>query len=241
VSGARGYANYLLGCIALREKKVAESAKYFIEAFKAGFMLAAIQLASLSIRGASAEGKQQAVNLLRKAAAAGDRPALVNLARFYLSGHVGFKRRLIGLALLAPAYVRVSLALRYQIFSLHCFYCVPGSTPSLFNDDGIRRLQQGDSATSNVGNRTIIRCTHAIAALVTAVLLVKQSSQISGHMGLISPLAMAGWALPAAWPFGLSYLLASTVNARRLISTLVQSLLLCLVATGVQRVSGTLA
>lgn len=231
MTGARGYANYLLGCIALREKKVAESAKYFVDAFKAGFMPAAIQLASLSIRGASAERKQQAVNLLHKAAAAGDRPALLNLAQFYISGDVGFTRRLVGLALFIPAYLRVWLALRYQIFSIHCFYCVPGSTPSLFNDDGIRRLQQGDSVTPNVGNRTIIRCTHTIAALVTAVVLVRQSGQISGHSGMISPLAMAGWALAAAWPFGLSYLLASILNARRPVSTWVQSLLLCLITT----------
>ena len=231
VSGVPGYANYLLGCIALREKKVAESAKHFVEAFKAGFMPAATQLASFSIRGASAEGKQRAVSLLRKAAAAGDRPALLNLARFCALGHVGFKRRLIGLAIFVPAYMMVWLALRYQIFSLHCFFCAPGITPSLFNDDGIRRLQQGDSATPKVGNRTIIRCTHAIAALVTAVVLVRQSSQISGHMGMVSPLAMAGWALAAAWPFGLSYLLASAMNARRPISTWVQSLLLCLITT----------
>src|ERR1700691_1499315 len=31
VSGARGYANYLLGCIALREKQPAEGVKLFVE------------------------------------------------------------------------------------------------------------------------------------------------------------------------------------------------------------------
>jgi hypothetical protein len=48
VSGARGYVNYLLGCIALREKQTAEEVKFLVESIKAGFMPAATHLASIT-------------------------------------------------------------------------------------------------------------------------------------------------------------------------------------------------
>ena len=82
VSGARGYATYLLGCIALREKEPAEGVKLFVESIKAGFVPASTHLASITIRSASGPAKQNALkllltNLLRPAR---HRPALLRLA-----------------------------------------------------------------------------------------------------------------------------------------------------------------
>jgi TPR repeat protein len=131
VSGARGYANYLLGCIALRERQGSEAARYFVESVKAGFTPAATHLALLLIRGATEKGKQQAVTLLRKSVAAGHRPALLRLAGVYLSGQFGFTRRIVGLALIVPAFVRFWLALKYQIFSIQCFQGMVSTTQHL--------------------------------------------------------------------------------------------------------------
>ena len=85
VSGARGYANYLLGCISLREKQPSQAAKYFRESIKTGFTPAATHLASIVVHGTSGEGKQKAIDLLRKSVSAGHLPAFLILARVYLS------------------------------------------------------------------------------------------------------------------------------------------------------------
>jgi TPR repeat protein len=236
VSGARGYANYLLGCIALKEKQPSEGLKFLVESSKAGFVPANTHLASITIRNASGAAKQNALKLLRRAAVAGHRPALLRLAGVYLSGQVGFAKTPVGLALLLPAFVTCFLSIKYQCFSIHCFQVMASNSRSLFNQQGIRRFDKTESvatgvATPGVSRSTIIRWTHAIAAITAAVVLVTQSSHISGHPSITSAPAIAGWALLAVWPYGVSYLVASAVNARRLISTLVQSMLLCLVTT----------
>jgi hypothetical protein len=231
VSGARGYANYLLGCISLREKQGSEAVKYLVESIKAGFTPAATHLASLLIRGASEDGKQKAVTLLRKSVAAGHRPALLRLAGAYLSGQLGFTRRVVGLALLVPAFVRVWLALKYQIFSIQCFQVMAGTTQSLFNEEGQRHLEKTNSLAPGVFRRVIVRWTHAIAAITAALVLVAQSKSMSGQDGKTSALALGGWGLLAAWPYGFSYWIASNLNTRSVISTLVQTMSLCLVTT----------
>lgn len=227
VGGARGYANYLLGCISLRESQGPEAAKYFVESIKAGFTPAATHLASLLIRGASGDSKEKAVTLLRKSVAAGHWPALLKLAAAYVSGQLGFTRRIIGLALLVPAFVRVWLALKYQIFSIRCFQVMAGTSQPLFCEAPERAY----SWASGVVRRVILRWTHTIAAITAAVVLVTQSKSMSGQGGKTSALALGGWGLLAAWPYGLSYWVAANLNTRSVISMLVQTMLLCLVTT----------
>src|SRR5271170_5029838 len=50
VSGERGYANYVFGCIALKEGQVDSAAKNLLESHKAGFVPAATLLSSLLFR-----------------------------------------------------------------------------------------------------------------------------------------------------------------------------------------------
>jgi hypothetical protein len=61
VAGERGYANYILGSISLKERRIDVAAKYFAESVKAGFLPAFIAAASILLRsaGASKERKQR--------------------------------------------------------------------------------------------------------------------------------------------------------------------------------------
>ncbi len=231
VGGSRGYANYLLGCISLREKRGPEAVKFFLESIKAGFSPAATHLASLLIRGSSEDGKQKAVTLLRKAVAAGHCPALLRLAGAYLSGQLGFTRRVVGLTLLVPAFVRVWLALKYQVFSVQCFQVMAGTTQPLFTEEGQRFLEKTNSLSPGTFRRAIVRWAHTIAAITAAMVLVIQSESVPGQDGKTSALALGGWALLAAWPYGFSYWIASNLNTRSVTSTLVQTMLLCSVTT----------
>jgi hypothetical protein len=229
VRGARGYANYLLGCIALREKQPAEAGKYLVESIKAGFMPAATLLASLSLLGASPDAKRKALDLLRKSAASGHCPARLRLAGVYLSGQLGLTKRVVGLALLVPAFVRLWLAIKYQTFSIHCFQAM--STPSkrgLFSEHAIEGVQPSETVAARVGRRVILRWTHAVAAF-TAAVVIGHSEPFARQGGAASPLAMVGWGLIAALPYGFSYWVASTLNTRTFISTLVQTISLCVV------------
>jgi hypothetical protein len=231
VGGSRGYANYLLGCISLREKQGSEAVKYLLESTKAGFTPAATHLAALLIRGPSEDSKQRAVTLLRKAVAAGHWPALLRLAGVYLSGQLGFTRRVVGLALLVPAFVRVWLAFKYQVFSIQCFQVMAGSSRPLFNEKGQRLLEKTNSSSPGAFPRAIVRWAHTIAAIMAAMTLVIQSKSVPGQEEKTAALALGGWALLAAWPYGLSYLIALNLNTRSVISTLVQTMLLCSVTT----------
>jgi len=160
---------------------------------------------------------------MRKAAAAGHCPARLRLAGVYLSGEIGFPQRAIGLVLLVPAFVRLWLALRYRIFSIQCFQVMAGATLSLFHEEGAHAI--------SVSRRSIVRWTHAIAAITAAAVLVLQSGSFAGPGWEGSALALVGWGLLGAWPYGFSYLVASTTSTRTLISTLLQTMSLCLVTT----------
>jgi hypothetical protein len=205
--------------------------KYLVESRKAGFVPAGTYLALLTVRGASTENLIKIDKILRQSAKAGHWPALLRLAGVYISGQLGIAKRVVGLGLVVPAFIRFWLALRFQVFSIQCFQYFANVTQTLFNEEGIRRLQQPVSSAPRVSCKTIVRWTHAMTAMVATVVLVQQSDAISGHHGSTTVPVMAGWALLAAWPYGLSYLFASTITARRLMSTLVQSLLLCLITT----------
>jgi hypothetical protein len=231
ITGERGYANYLLACIAFREKRGPEGLKYLMESHKAGFAPASTSLAAIVMKGASADQKRNAIRMLRQAAAAGHWPARLRLVGFYLSGQQGFFKRALGLALLLPAFITLSLGLRYQVFSVHCFQYMANAKQSLFNDESIRSMQKSGSLAAGEPYVWIVRWTHALAATMAVGVLVRQSGSISSARGTISAGAIVGLALLAVWPYGLSYLVASTVNARRLVSALVESILLCLITT----------
>ena len=49
LSGEKGYANYVLGCIALKEKEASRSLHFLGESYKTGFLPAATVLASLTL------------------------------------------------------------------------------------------------------------------------------------------------------------------------------------------------
>jgi TPR repeat protein len=228
VSGARGYANYLLGCISLREKQPSEAAKYFGESIKTGFTPAATHLASIVVHGASEEGKRKAVNLLHKSVSAGHWPAFLILARVYLSGRLGFAKRLLGLVLFLPAFLRFLLALKYQIFSIQTFQVAASGTQSLFSERGVRYSGKTDFAPTSPYRRTVVRCAHAAAGMAAVLILAAQSRH--QRDGSSWALTTVGFGLLAAWPYAISYLIASHLNTRTFVSTLVQTILLCLVS-----------
>ena len=67
LSGERGYANFVLGCIAIKERRVSSIAQYLGESNKAGFLPAATLLASLAAAAphTSAKSKSGAERMLR--------------------------------------------------------------------------------------------------------------------------------------------------------------------------------
>jgi hypothetical protein len=233
VAGERGHANYLLGWFALSELQMGAAVKYFIDSHKAGFTPAQTAMASLLIAGSgtSKERKQSAVNMFRRAAAAGHIPARLRLIRFYLSGQPGFTKRLVGVALLGPAFARFLLAFRCQIFSIRCFQYVAKPKRSLFNEDSILPLQQTGAAALPANRPYLagLRWIHSLAAAIVAVVVVARTDFIAGRYPQRTDWTILGWVLLVVWPYGLSYLTARAINARSLISSLTQAFLLCLI------------
>jgi hypothetical protein len=124
ISGERGYANYLLGCIELKEKRLVNALPYLEESRKAGFVPATTLMASqvLRVKNAAAETNRNAVTMLRSAVAKGHVPAKILLSRFYLSGRLGPYKRLVGAVLLPQALVSYALAAKYRVFSMGSFH-----------------------------------------------------------------------------------------------------------------------
>jgi TPR repeat protein len=124
VSGERGYANYLLGCIELKEKRLGNALPYLEESRKAGFIPATTLMASqlLRVKNAATETNRNAVTMLGSAVAKGHVPAKILLSRFYLSGRLGTYKRLVGAALLPQALVNYAFVARYRVFSMQSFH-----------------------------------------------------------------------------------------------------------------------
>jgi hypothetical protein len=217
LSGERGYANYVLGCIALRENQVASAAKCLAESHKAGFVPAATLLASLLFRATDAAPKtiQSAVSMLRRATAAGHRPALIVLCRLYLSGRAGLAHRLLGLILAPIAVVRFLWSVKYHVFSIGSFHTTNSKEP-LFAPATLSNRGEGASSAGNY--LSVLSVSHLAAAILAAAALFFQPSRES-----------LGWVALAMWPYGLSYWASSKNNARSLIGTIVQTLLMFLV------------
>jgi TPR repeat protein len=215
LSGERGYANYVLGCIALNEKQVASVAQYLGESYRAGFMPAATLLASLTLesRQLSEKAKSGAVNLLQLASAAGHRPAQVILCRSYLRGRVGLAKRFLGMCLFPFAMTRLVLSLKYRAFSVNSFY-YSNRSGSIFAEA---------KRTETSADRFFVSAlslTHVAAGILAAAVLITQLNSSS-----------IGWIALAMWPYGLSYLVAAKVYARSWVATAVQTLLLILLTS----------
>lgn len=216
VGGERGYANYVLGCIALKESQVSSASKCLLESHKARFVPAATLLASLIFRARDARPQsiQAAVTLLRRAGAAGHRPAQMILCRLYLSGRAGLANRLLGLLLLPAAALQFLWSVKYQVFSIGSFYSTNSKKPLLAAATSLS-AQTGQGARSYLSALSV---THLAAAILVAAALFSQPSRES-----------MAWVALAMWPYGLSYWAASKNNDRSLIGTVVQTLLMFLV------------
>jgi hypothetical protein len=229
VAGERGYANYLLGCFALKEKQIGAAIKCFVESHKAGFVPAETAMAALQLAGASEERKQTVVTMLRRASAAGHLPARLRLMGMYLSGQLGFSKRLLGISLFPLIALQFMLALRYQIFSIRCFQGTAMQKDSLFNVDSILRMQKKGAYSSDRVRLMGLRWIHAIGATTAAIVLFDRSEIIAGKSAISFDGSAVGWVLLAVWPYGFSYLVASKLNVRSFVSTVVQATLLCLI------------
>jgi TPR repeat protein len=221
LGGDRGYANYVLGCIALKERQVSSIAQCLGESNKAGFVPAATMLASLAIgaRNASAKTKSGAERMLIKAAAAGHRPAQLALCSFYLHGRFGFAKRLLGLILFPSAIIKYFLSAKYRGFSVASFqYFIRPRFPLVAE---AAKLALAKESFGRPRYLNVLRFTHIAAGAVAAVVAVSQSADRSYS------LIAAGVA--AVWPYAVSYFFASGTVARNLVSLAVYLLLVILI------------
>jgi hypothetical protein len=231
VPGERGYANYLLGSISLKERQIDVAANHFVESVKAGFLPAFMAAASILLRGsgASKERKQSAINLIRRAISGGHIPARIALSAAYISGKVGFGKRILGFGLFPLALIRYLAGARYHVFSIHYFNIVPNSKYSLFNAESIARLQQRGSRTNDRSRLASLGLINAAAAMVAAVVVLARPyftfREYETHTGW----AVAGWIMLAAWPYVLSYLMASMIAVGGGIARVVHVSLLILI------------
>jgi len=141
LSGERGYANYVLGCIALKEGQASTFGQYLGESSRAGFVPASTLIGSIVLAGRNTEAKANIIaeSMLRKAAAAAHRPAQILLCGSYLRGRFGFAKRILGLVLLPAALIQFAVAAKFQVFSVSCFHYSHRSTEPLFASRPLRR------------------------------------------------------------------------------------------------------
>ena len=222
LSGERGYANYVLACIALKEGQASSAVKYFADSHKAGFVPAAtiLGLAALGAKSASAKSRSGGEKLLRKAAASGHRPAQVALAMLCVRGRLGVGKRFLGLLLLPVALIGFAIYAKFHVFSIGVFQYSSRSTVPLFADAS--RLASARESSGRPRYVNILRFTHIAAGTAAAVVLVSQSSERSYQ-------AIAAWIALAAWPYALSYFIAAGAVGRNLVAVSVETLFLTLV------------
>jgi hypothetical protein len=223
LTGDKGYANYLLACIALKENQgAAVVAQYLGESYKSGFLPGAALLASLTIgsRDSSKKSRDLARNILRKAASAGYRPARLALCGWYVRGRFGLAHRVLGLAMMPIAIFRVAWAAKFHGFSLASFrYFIHPRVP-LFADAS--RLALAKESSSQPRYLNVTRVIHIAAGTLAVIVAVSESADHSYS-------AIAGWITLAVWPYVVSYFVASRVVARTLSALVVESFLLTLV------------
>lgn len=220
LTGERGYANYVLGCIAIKERQVSGIAQYLGESHKAGFVPAATLLASIAIgaRNASAKTKSGAERMLLKAAAAGHRPAQLALCGFYLRGRFGLAKRLLGLILFPLALTKYILSAKYRGFSIGAFqYFIRPRMPLVAEPSRLALVKQSSRRPRYIN---LLRLTHVAAGTVAALVAVSQSADNY-------PLIAAGMA--GVWPYAVSYFFVPGTVTRNLVSIALYILLLVLI------------
>lgn len=243
VAGERGYANYLLGSISLKERQIDAAAKYFVESVKAGFLPAFMAAASILLRSgdASKERKQSAINLIRRAINDGHIPARIALSAAYISGKIGLAKRVLGIGMFPFALIRYLMGARYHVFSIHYFQIVPSSKYSLFNAESIARIQQRGSRTNDRFRLVSLGLIYAAAALVAAFAVLSRPDFSFREYETHTDWAIAGWIMLAAWPYGLSYLTASVIAVGGGIARVVHvSLIILITALACDAYSGRL-
>jgi hypothetical protein len=230
IAGDRGYANYVLGCIALKEHQGKTAVDYFSESHKAGFYPALSMMASMLAQGAgSSENRNEtAAKMFLRASAAGHVPARLLWVRLALSGRLGFAQRVMGVLLSPLAFLRYAVGLRHHIFSIHYFQYFPGATVSLFNEEATSRSERLRSTPRRDTKLAVLRWVHTIAATAAAGVLSYRLLFVAPRLATYDA-SIAGWVIPALLPYGLSYLVASTMDSLSRIAVTVQSLLTILV------------
>jgi TPR repeat protein len=223
ITGERGYANYLLGCFALKEGQVATAVNYLGESHKAGFPPALTAMALLMIGGpdTSTERCEKAVAMFQRAMAAGHLPAGLRLIQLYRSGKLGFSKRVLGNLWFPAAFIRFLLASRYHIFAMRCFQYVANTRYPLFNEESISRIRELGPRTQGRPYLNVLRWTHSIAALIAALVLGTQHD--------VSDWSVVAWAVLGALPYGVSYLAAASINSSSRVATVVQSAFMLLI------------
>jgi hypothetical protein len=217
LTGERGYANYLLGCIALQEKQgSAVVGQYLAESYKSGFLPGAALLASLMIgtRGGPKKSRDLARNILIKAASAGYKPARLALCGWYVRGRFGLVHRVLGLAMMPIAILQAVWAAKYHGFSVASFRYFIRSKIPLFADES--RLALAKEGLGRPKYLNMLRLSHVAAGTLALVVAVSQSADHSNS-------AIAGWITLAAWPYVVSYLIASRTVARSLTALVVET------------------
>jgi len=213
IAGERGYANYLLGSISLKERQIDAAAKYFVESIKAGFLPAFMAAASILLgsSGASTERKQNAVNMIRRAISGGHIPARMALSAAYISGKLGLAKRAVGFGTFPLALIGYLAGARYHVFSINYFQIVPNSKYSLFNAESIARIRQPGSRANDRSQLASMGLINTTAALVAAFVVLSRPyftfREFETHTGWVT----AGWIMLAAWPYVLSDLMASVI------------------------------
>lgn len=222
LGGERGYANYVLACIALKEGQASSAVKCLADSHKAGFVPAAtfLGLAALGAKSASAKSRSGGEKLLRKAAASGHRPARVALAIFCVRGRLGLGKRFLGLLLLPVALIRFAMYAKFHVFSMDVFQYSNRSIVPLFADES--RLASARQSSGRPRYLNILRYTHIAVGTVAAVVVVSQSADHSYPV-------IAAWLVLAVWPYALSYFVASGTVGRNLVALAVHTLLLILI------------
>jgi TPR repeat protein len=123
LSSEPGFSNFILACIHVAEGQVNSCIKYCGMSAQSGFLPAVSMGAQIfSERYFSAERDLQlAESRLILAVKKGHVPAILFLARFYLRGTRGFRKRLLGALLIPIGIVAFYLICRFGIFSIHAF------------------------------------------------------------------------------------------------------------------------
>jgi hypothetical protein len=224
LSGERGYANFVLGCIALKEGQASNFGQYLGESDRAGFVPAASLMASLVLRGRNTSTKANIIaeSMLRKAADAGHRPAQIFLYGAYLRGRFGFGKRILGLVLAPVALIRFMLCAKFSVFSMGAFQYSNRQTEPVFVDASRLLVAKERGLSAGPRHLNVLRITHIAAAALAAVVLVAQSKD---H----SYLAIAAWIALAAWPYTVSYFMAAGSVGWNLIAVFVHTFLLSLI------------